>query len=290
MSDPVQPTPGPAYQPGQLARDISGVMRDQDAQLSAHAGELRLANPNAATPGKPATSAIKEMHSELEDFGRSLGEGGVGDVLKNVFKMGLNAFNIATGQGFGFLASEYQALHFNNAKQKFEEGDLGKAVRKVDADLTTAMNFTRRLADLAARPPGFDSSAMRSLLERKQHLGDGLGRSIDDALANAKTPEDRARLETLKKSVQDWTSKRDTTVKAEFNDFSDLDAKMAVTERESRDQSHSLDKAADIMQKANSLALHTSPEALFFVGAMREALMGARTRLTQAISTIGQHQ
>jgi hypothetical protein len=291
MSDPVQTAPGPTYQPGQLGRDINALMREQDAQLSDHAGELRVANRDAAAPGKPTTSAITEMHSELEDYGRALGEGSPGYILKNLFKMGLNAFNVATGQGFGFLASEYQALQFNSAWQKFETDEyLRKLIRMVDGHLDGAKEFTRRLANLTARSPDFDASGTRSLLHRKQYIGDGLGRRIDDALANAKTPEDRARLEKLKGDVHDWLGKRDSTVKAEFNDFNDLEVKMAVTGTETRAQSEALDKAADVMQKANGLALHTSPEALFFVGAMREALMGARTRLTQAISTISQHQ
>lgn len=297
MGDPVQTAPGPPYQPGQLAQGINGILRAQNAQLGSHAGELLVANPNAGTPGAPVTGTIREMPSDLESFGRALGEGSVGDILKNVFKMGLNAFSIATGQGFGFIASNYQALKFNNALKQFEPlGDLEPVVRQVDADLSGAADYTQRLADLARNFPGFDSSAIRELLHRKKYLGDGLAGRIDDAIAAAKTPEDRARLEALKKNVQDWTAKRDSTVKAEIKDYGDLDAKMAVTGHEAYNQKDSLEKASQIMQKAisggpigsNGIGFHLSPQALFFVGAMRQTLMGARTRLTQGINTVTQ--
>jgi hypothetical protein len=134
----------------------------------------------------------------------------------------------------------------------------------------------------------YDLNDIRRILDKKAATGKRAMADLDDALALATDPDDRARLQAMKKDFDKWSKERDERLKPEAAEVNQLENRIDKLNREIfYGQSGALQNARFSDGPSNDgpprgevvSSTHQQPQALDHVRSLRDFLLGERQRL-----------
>ena len=185
------------------AKDATAPWAKAMATASQQGGPLG-APPSFKPDGLNPLSPVESMFEQAVG-----GDPSLKGMLKGV------GSGILTGIGhpISALTDQYQVSKMRDLQAQFlKKNDFW--LRRLSEGLGEAKANMRALANLMDAT-SFDRGKLDQIMKRKKACGDGVRNQIDDALANAKTPEERAKLKAMKDDMDKWSAERDQRMKAE---------------------------------------------------------------------------
>lgn len=277
---------GPDLEPGLVNGQLKEIVGGEDTAV----GRLALA-ATRQTSGKPA----------FQPFSSNPGKDGLRPVTSTLEKaadidspeaawarfMGTAVFNPFTS-----AADQYQVAKIRDLQEKFYQGH-GDTLNYLDRQLNAAKRQMRELSQWLANQHIPDNN-IRGLMQKKAAAGNQAMSDIDDALASATDPEDRAKLQAMKNDLENWTQDRDARLKPEWKEETELENRIDKLNREIYyGQSEALQNAGtsggprtDTGGGKVISSTHQQPQALEHVGSLRDFLLGERLRVVKTMKGI----
>jgi hypothetical protein len=192
------------------------------------------------------------------------------------------------------ITDDYQVGKIKELQAKFLR-ENGPTLLALDEALRNAKARMRELSELLNTTP-VDWVMPGHLLAEKSTVGNLTLSNIERALERTKDPQERARLESLRDEMTQWMAQRDARVEAERPEVDELRERLSELEQtiaELRSVMHQAATSAGPRtdtggQPGGPFAVvntsHHRPDAVAHVVSLHDLLLGARAKLTQAIT------
>jgi hypothetical protein len=269
---------GPDLEAGMVGRALSGIVSAQNPSI----GRLALAATSQGS-GRPTFQpfnpggAGKPLSSTLEDaVDTSSPEVALAKFLGNTL-----------ARPFTSAVDQYQVGKIRDLLNDFYH-QHNDDLKMLSHDLNHAKGTMGQLGDWMANQH-IPTNDIRGILDKKAATGKRAMADLDYALASATDPDDRARLQAMKKDFDKWSNERDERLKPEAAEVNQLENRIDKLNREIfYGQSGALHNAGFSDGPSTETepgsgkvvsSTHQQPQALDHVRSLRDFLLGERQRL-----------
>jgi hypothetical protein len=271
---------GPDLEAGFVKNELTGIVSAQDPFVGKLALAATTAGPPSLTPFKPAGSdGLRPVASTLDKaLDTSSPELALARFLGNsVFKP------------FTSGVDAYQVSKIRDMQEKFFAAH-DYTLKKLSEDLGNARIAMRGLGNWLAKQH-IPDNGIRGIMEKKAAAGNRAMADLNDALASATDPGDRAKLQAMKGDFDQWTQQRDERLKPEWKEETELENRIDKLNREIYyGQSNGLLNAASSDGPSTDTgggkvigSTHQQPEALRYVRSLRDFALKERKQLVGTI-------
>ena len=274
---------GPDLEPGFVTDQLSWSVDSENS----HIGSL-------ATAGTTQTSGNPTFKSFTSNPGA--------DVLRPVDSKLENAVDASSPEAalarflgssvlspFTSAVDQYQVSKIRDAQQKFYQ-DHGQTLKNLSQDLSDARRAMKDLASWVSQQH-LPDNGIRDIMQQKAATGNQAMSDLNDALASATDPDDRAKLQAMKSDFDKWTADRDARLKPEWKEETDLENRI-----DKIDQVVAFGQPDTLMSAAMSngptietgggnviSSTHQQPQALSYVQGLRDFLLGDRYQMIKTV-------
>lgn len=193
---------------------------------------------------------------------------------------------------FSSGVDEYQTGKIKQLQEKFY-ADHDYDLKQLSKDLGDAKTAMRNLASWLAKQH-IPDNGIRDLMLQKAKTGNQAMSDLDDALASATDPDDRAKLQAMKNDFDSWMKDRDARLKPEWQEETDLENRIDHLNREIYyGQSDGLMKAGMSNGPTTDTgggkvvgSTHQQPQSLAHVQSLRDFLLGERLKIVKTMGGV----
>ena len=304
LTPPPVPQPRPAPIPRapdlqSVSQGIAGVLQTENASLGRDVSLLLRGQPNfhgfsGADPGGLGAIQSRTEQTGFEAFGDNTLKKIANYLDEKFFHFFASSADQATVDKVRNLQKQFFENHGRDLQAMDDAANsvmakMGELGRFLNGQPTSRGQFSGHLPD----------NDITGIMQKKSALGTGLAPQVDDALAAAKDPDDRAKLQGMKDDLQSWLKDRDDRVKKEWPQVSSLQGCVDTMNTEISRQRAGLLKAADdnfaLRNKQRPYLVSPTdtspgesnlmtPALAQYIASMRNSLLQGRTQFNVLLS------
>jgi hypothetical protein len=292
MPKPPSPAPAPApsdFSMADVRTGFKGLAPSGTGDTQPWANAINTAAHQSGSPtfkqfagsdADPLAPVQSMWQSQISDDNSVLGG------LKSIGSLALTAL----GHPITAATDETMVALIREAQKDFLN-DNDSTLRALSNDVGSAKAAMRQLADLLAKS-GFSPTKLDTIMRKKQAAGGWELMQLQNAIDNAKTPEERTQLQATKADFDKWLTSADQRTAAEQPAVTALQNKMNQINRTIIDQASSMTDAATSRGPGNVTGAdkpedpsrvlsttHSQPDAILHVASLHNFLLQSRAQL-----------
>lgn len=286
--------PPPDLIPGTVKQSLDLTI---DASSEATKKWSKALDTAARVGGEPEFVPFKERGADVLKPVESMFEEAVGGdpSLAGMFKGVGKGILTGIGSPITAITDEYQARKIRVLQEEFMKKHDG-TLRALNNHLSNAKREMRLLGNFLEKAR-LDPSKLDRIMNQKKEAGDRLHRQILDSLENAKSPEERQKLEAIKQDLEKWQGERDQRLKKEQPDVDLLKDRVTKMNEQIAKQADAMYTAgasegpstmvsADTPGKPSRVleTTHTRPDAVLHVTSLNQFLLNSRLHWDKALN------